>query len=65
MNTLDKLQESLQREMMLQSMYNKHLMDITNAEVRQMFTQMRDSKMQNITQLQQEIQQMMQQGRVS
>lgn len=51
--------------MMLQSMYNKHLMDITNAEVRQMFTQMRDSKMQNITQLQQEIQQMMQQGRVS
>lgn len=59
MNTLDKLQESLQREMMLQSMYNKHLMDITNAEVRQMFTQMRDSKMQNITQLQQEIQQMM------
>lgn len=64
MNTLDKLQDSLQDEMMLQSMYNKHMMDITNPEVRQMFTQMRDAKMQNITQLQQKIQQMMQQGKV-
>ena len=65
MNTMDKLQDSLQDEMMLQSMYNKHMMDITNPEVRQMFTQMRDAKMQNITQLQQEIQQMLQQGRIS
>ncbi|MFA7467678.1 MAG: spore coat protein [Desulfotomaculaceae bacterium] len=63
MNTLDKLQDALQDEMMLQSMYNKHMMDITNLEVRQLFTQMRDAKMQNITRLQQEIQQMMQAGK--
>lgn len=57
MNTLDKLQDSLSGEMMLQSMYNP--------EVRQLFTQMRDAKMQNVTLLQQEINQMMMQGRVS
>jgi hypothetical protein len=49
--------------MMMQSMYNQHMMDITNPEVRQLFTQMRDAKMQNVTQLQQEVQQMMQQGK--
>jgi len=49
--------------MMLQSMYNKQMMDITNPEVRQLLTQMRDAKMQNITRLQQEIQQMMQAGK--
>jgi len=65
LNTLDKLQDSLQGEMMLQSMYNKYMMDITNPEIRQLFTQMRDAKMQNVTQLQQEIQQMMLQGRTS
>jgi len=63
MNTLDKLQDALQDEMMLQSMYNKQMMDIINPEVRQLFTQMRDAKMQNITRLQQEIQQMMQAGK--
>lgn len=65
MNTLDKLQDTLQDEMMLQSMYNKYMMDIINPEVRQLFTQMRETKMQNVTQLQQEIKQMMQQGKVS
>lgn len=65
MNTLDKLQDSLQGEMMLQSMYNKHMLDITNPEIRQLFTQMRDAKMQNVTQLQQEIQQMTLQGKTS
>ncbi len=65
MNTLDKLQDALQGEMMLQSMYNKHMMDITIPEIRQLFTQMRDAKMQNVTQLQQEIQQMMLQGKTS
>jgi hypothetical protein len=65
LNTLDKLQDTLQGEMMLQSMYNKHMMDITNPEIRQLFTQMRDAKMQNVTQLQQEIQQMMLQGKTS
>ena len=65
MNTLDRLQDALQGELMLQSMYNKHMMDIINPEVRQMFTQMRDAKMQNITRLQQEIQQIMQAGNIS
>ena len=65
MNTLDKLNDALQDEMIMQSMYNKHMMDITNPEVRQLLTQMRETKMQNVTQLQQEIQQMMQQGKVS
>lgn len=65
MNTLDKLQDALQGEMMMQSMYNMHMMDIANPEVRQLFTQMRDAKMQNVTQLQQEIQKMMQQGKTS
>ena len=64
MNTLDKLQDALQGEMMMQSMYNKNMMDITNPEVRQLFTQMREAKMQNVTQLQKEIQQMLQQGRI-
>jgi len=64
LNTLDKLQDALQGEMMMQSMYNKNMMDITNPEVRQLFTQMREAKMQNVTQLQTEIKQMLQQGRV-
>ncbi|MCL5781121.1 MAG: PA2169 family four-helix-bundle protein [Firmicutes bacterium] len=55
---MDKLQDALQDEKMMQSMYNKYMMDITNPEVRQLFTQMRESKMQNVTQLQQEIQQL-------
>ena len=38
--------------MMLQSMYNKYMMDISNPEVRQLFTQLRDEEMRNITQLQ-------------
>ncbi|MGD9678825.1 MAG: hypothetical protein AB7V16_10845 [Vulcanibacillus sp.] len=62
MNNMDFLHDSLQNEMMLQSMYNKHMMEISNPEVRQLFTQLRDAKMKNITQLQKEIQTMMQQG---
>lgn len=63
MNNMDFLHDSLQNEMMLQSMYNKHMMEISNPEVRQLFTQLRDAKMKNITQLQKEIQTMMQQGK--
>lgn len=63
MNTMDFLHDSLQDEMMLNSMYNKYMMDISNPEVRQLFTQLRDAKMQNITQLQQEIKTMMEQGK--
>lgn len=62
MNTMDQLNDVLQDEKMLQSMYNKYMMEISNPEVRQLFTQFRDAKMQNISQLQQEIQTMMGQG---
>lgn len=62
MNTVDMLNDALQDEKMLQAMYNKHMMDISNPEVRQLFTQLRDAKMQNLSQLQQQIQTMMQQG---
>ncbi|SHJ48320.1 Coat F domain-containing protein [Clostridium amylolyticum] len=58
METMDYLQDSLQDEMMLQAMYNKYLMEISNPEVRQLFTQLRDSKMKNISLLQQEIKNM-------
>ncbi|WP_459590687.1 spore coat protein [Clostridium sporogenes] len=60
---MDFLHDSLQDEMMLQSMYNKYMMEISNPEVRQLFTQLRDSKMKNISQLQQEIKTMMEQGK--
>ncbi|MEL7565733.1 MAG: spore coat protein [Dehalobacterium sp.] len=63
MNTMDFLHDALQDEMMLQSMYNKHMMNIANPEARQLFTQLRDAKMQNLTQLQQEINTMIQQGK--
>ncbi|KOY64476.1 hypothetical protein [Clostridium sporogenes] len=63
MNNMDFLHDSLQDEMMLQSMYNKYMMEISNPEVRQLFTQLRDSKMKNISQLQQEIKTMMDQGK--
>lgn len=63
MNTMDFLHDSLQDEMLLQSMYNKYMMEISNPEVRQLFTQLRDAKMQNISQLQQEIKTMMEQGK--
>lgn len=65
MNTMDFLHDSLQDEMMMQSMYNKYMMKISNPEVRQLFTQLRDAKMQNITQLQQEIKTMMEQGKTN
>ena len=64
MNTLDYLQDTLQNEMMMEAMYNKYMMDIVNPEVRQLFTQMRDAKMGHITQLQGEIQNIMQSGQM-
>lgn len=63
MNKLDMLNDILEDEMMAEEKYNKHMMEIIDPEVRQLFTQMRDAKMQHITQLQQEIQKMMQQGK--
>lgn len=58
MNDTSKLNDVLHTEMMNQSMYNKYMMEIQNPELRQMLTQMRDGKMQQITQLQQEIKNM-------
>lgn len=62
MNTLEQLNDALTGEMMMQSMYNKHMMNIAVPDVRQLFTQLRDAKMQHITQLQQQIQQLMSSG---
>ncbi len=59
MNNLNRLNDMLHTEMMNQTMYNKYMMEIQSPELRQMFTQMRDGKMQQITQLQQEIKKMM------
>ena len=59
MNNLNMLKDVLHTEMMNQMQYNKYMMDIQNPEIRQMFMQIRDSKMQQITQLQQEIKNMM------
>ncbi len=59
MMNMNMLNDVLYTEMMNQMQYNKYMMDIQNPELRQMFMQMRDSKMQQIAQLQQEIQKMM------
>lgn len=58
-NNLNMLHDLLQTEIINQSMYNKYMMDIQNPDVRQMFMQMRDGKMQQVTQLQQEIKNLM------
>ncbi|MCO1602116.1 DUF2383 domain-containing protein [Desulfosporosinus nitroreducens] len=59
MMNMHMLNDILHTEMMNQMSYNKYMMDIQNPEMRQMFMQMRDSKMQQVTQLQQEIKNMM------
>lgn len=59
MNDVNMLNDILHTEMMNQMQYNKYMMDIQNPEIRQMFMQMRDGKMHQITQLQKEIQKMM------
>jgi rubrerythrin len=55
MNKLDKMHDILETEMAHQMMYNKYLMQITNAETRQLFTQFRDEHMKHVTQIQQQI----------
>ena len=59
MNDINRLNDMLHTEIMNQSMYNKYMMEIQSPELRQMLTQLRDGKMQQITQLQQEINNMM------
>jgi uncharacterized membrane protein YcaP (DUF421 family) len=64
MNTIDQLQDVLADEMDLQSKYNQHLLNITNPEVRQLFTQLRETKMQHVTELQQQIKNLMQNSHI-
>lgn len=59
MNDMNRLQDALHTEMMNQMKYNMYVMNVLNPEVRQMFMNMRDGKMQQITQLQGEINKMM------
>lgn len=59
MNKLDKLHDVLETEMADQMLYNRYMLQITNPEVRQLFMQFRDEHLQHITQLQQQIQQLM------
>ncbi len=59
MNKHDKLTDILETEMSNQMLYNKYMMKITNPEVRQLFYQFRDEHMQHITQIQQQVQQLM------
>lgn len=59
MNNLDKLHDILETEMADQMLYNHYMLQITNPEVRQLFTQFRDEHMQHITQIQQQVQQLM------
>ncbi|NJD03616.1 MAG: DUF2383 domain-containing protein [Ruminiclostridium sp.] len=59
MNDINRLNDMLYTEMTNQSMYNSYMMKIQNPELRQMLMQMRDGKMQQITQLQKEIKKMM------
>ncbi|MBM7647812.1 rubrerythrin [Bacillus ectoiniformans] len=58
MNKLDKLHDIVETEMAYQMLYNKYMLQITNPEVRQLFTQLRDEHMQHVTQLQQQVQQL-------
>jgi Spy/CpxP family protein refolding chaperone len=62
MNTIDQLQDVLADEMDLQSKYNHHMLNISTPEVRQLFTQLRETKMQHVTELQQQIKNLMQTG---
>lgn len=63
MNDINYLQDLLQTEIKNQDMYNKHMLHILHPEVRQMMMHMRDGKMQQISQLQKQIQNMMASGK--
>lgn len=63
MNDSDGLQDLLQAEMRNQAMYNKYMLQIQHPEIRQVMMNMRDGKMQHVTQLQKEIQKRMARGK--
>ena len=60
MDELSKLNDIMQTEITNHMSYNKYLLQIQKPELRQMLTQLRDGKMQHITQLQQQIKNLMQ-----
>ncbi|MCX7920510.1 MAG: spore coat protein [Clostridia bacterium] len=60
MDEISKLNDILQTEITNHMNYNKYMLEIQKPELRQMLTQLRDGKMQHITQLQQEINKKMQ-----
>lgn len=55
MTKSDILNELLELEKINQEKYNKHMLENQDPEIRQLMTQLRDMKMQNITQLQMEV----------
>ncbi|MFT9497041.1 DUF2383 domain-containing protein [Anaerosolibacter sp.] len=55
MNDINRLNDLLQTEIKNQEQYNRYMVYIQNPEIRQMLAQLRDIKMRQITQLQQEI----------
>ncbi|WP_432402495.1 spore coat protein [Wukongibacter sp. M2B1] len=59
MDDINKLNDILNTEIVNQMQYNKYFMYIQDPALRQFFMQLRDGKMQHITQLQQEIKKMM------
>ncbi|MGM0882820.1 MAG: spore coat protein [Bacillota bacterium] len=63
MNTVEKLQDVLNNEMQHHFFYNEESVRITDKAIRQLFMQLRDDKMRNITLLQTEIDKI-QQGQV-
>lgn len=64
MNKLDILNDLLEGEIIAQEKYNRYMVEIATPEVRQFFTQLRDGKMQHVSQLQNEVQQIMRQGKM-
>jgi hypothetical protein len=55
MTKSDILNKLLELEKINQEKYNKHMLENQDPEIRQLMTQLRDMKMQNITQLQMEV----------
>lgn len=55
MEEIDVLKDILQYKTMSQMAYNEHLINLRNPEVRELFTELRDSEMRDIVKLQQKI----------
>ena len=64
MKEADMMKDILQFKMFSQANYNENLLDITNPEVRQLFTQLRDDETRAVVKLQQKISRMESKARV-